>query len=75
MDSNRRYISQLRRRSQGIIASDFLFLFGQLNFSSLSEETKEKVVEKTELIVTEAIDFLSTKNQIKVIKIDLNSIS
>ena len=38
------------------MASDFLLPFGRLNLSSLSEEKKKKVIDKTGLTVTEAVE-------------------
>ena len=38
------------------MASDFLLPFGQLNLFSLSEEKKKKVIDKTGLTVTEAVE-------------------
>ena len=43
-------------RGQGIMASDFLLPFGRLNLSSLSEEKKKEVIDKTGLTVTEAVE-------------------
>ena len=45
---------QPKRRSQGIMISNFLLPFGRLNLFSQSEK-KKKVIEKARLIVTEAI--------------------
>lgn len=47
---------QPKGRGQGIMASEFLFLFGRLNFSSLSEEKKKKVIKILGLTVTEAVE-------------------
>lgn len=47
---------QPKRRGQGIMASDFLLLFGRLNLSSPSEEKRKEIIEKTGLLVTEAVE-------------------
>ena len=43
-------------RGQGIMASEFLLPFGRLNLSSLSEEKRSEVLEKSGLNVTEAVE-------------------
>ena len=40
---------------------DFLLLFRQLNFLSLLKEKKKKVIDKTKLSVTEAVELFKYK--------------
>lgn len=49
-----------KRKSQGIMVSDFLFPFDQLNLSSLSEK-KKKLIEKTELTITKTVKLFKYK--------------
>lgn len=45
-----------KRRGQGIMASDFLFLFSRLNLSPLSKEKKKVIIGKIGLTVTKAVE-------------------
>ena len=46
---------QPKRRSQGIMTSEFLLSFGRLNLLSLSFEKQAEVIEKSGFTVTEAV--------------------
>lgn len=52
---------QPKRRGQGIIVSDFFFLFGQLNLSSLPKKRKKYRIDKTRLSVTKVIELFEYK--------------
>lgn len=43
------------------MVSDFLFSFGRLNLSSLSEGKKKEVIDKTRLSVTETVELFKYK--------------
>ena len=45
------------------MVSDFLFLFGQLNLSSLLEEKKKEVIDKTGLSVIKAVELFEYKKK------------
>ena len=42
-------------RGQGIMTSDFLLPYAQLNFNSLTQEKKEEIARTTGLLETEAV--------------------
>lgn len=47
---------QLKGRGQGIMTSEFLLAFGRLNLSSLSQSKRQKVIKKTGLLDTKAVE-------------------
>lgn len=53
---NRDIHLQSKGRGQGIMASEFFLPLGRLNLAFLSEEKKKKMVEKSGLTITEAVE-------------------
>lgn len=46
---------QPKGRGQRILVSKFYFFFGRLNFFSLPENSKKKMIEKAEITITKAV--------------------